>query len=411
MTIKTEETVRGDGLAFGDELSDAERRERTSHALWSTAGTLWQRRRLILGITTAAAIASVVIALLLPKWYAAEARVLRSEGGMSLTGVLSQATGGLSSLLGGGGGDYIRYMAILTSRTMMEAVVDEFDLAEVYGIEAEDGQDPTGLAVEMLAANVGFDVDVKFDYLGVLAYDQDPERAAAMANFMVAELNEANARLSSQSARESRLFIEERLRQAEADLDSVRADLQAFQEENGVVELESQAQAFMTAMAASKTRVAEAEVRYQTLAQQYGPDNARVQAARAAAQAARRQVSGALGGRDELLPIALQDLPATTRRYAELMQNQLIQAQIIQSIYPLYEQALFQERSEASAVQVVDAAVPPRMAARPSRRMIVIGTVMSAFLLACVFVLAHGWLKRNRTHLARRLHEASHQAV
>ena len=407
MEIKTQETPHGDGLGLEDEA----RREKASDTLWNGIAILWQRRRFIAGVTALAAIISIVIALLMPKWYAGEARVLRSEGGMSLMGMMDRASGGISRLLGGGGGDYVRYLAILTSRTMMESVVDEFDLVKVYDIEADDGDDPTDLAVETLTENVEFDVDVEFDYLAVRAYDQDPERAAAMANFMVNRLNEENAQLSSQSARESRVFIERRLRRAESDLDSVRSEMQSFQEVNGVVELESQAQAFMSSMAELRGQVAQAEVRYQTLAQQYGPDNAQVQAARAAMQAARRQISGALGGQDAMLPVPMQQLPAMSRRYAELLQAQLIQAQVIQTIYPLYEEALFQERSEASAVQVVDDAIAPRMAARPSRRMIVIGTTLSVFLLACVFVFAHLWLWQNRTYLARRLHEAGHQSA
>jgi tyrosine-protein kinase Etk/Wzc len=406
MKVSTEETTHGDGLAFGEPLDDKERREHASQALWNGVGLLWRWRRFILGVTAIAAVAAVIIALLLPKWYAAEARVLRSEGGMSLLGMVDRAAGGLSSLLSGGG-DYVRYLAILDSRTMKVAVVEEFNLVDVYEVEAEDSDDPVAIAIEALGDNIAFEVDLEYDYLAVRAFDQDPVRAAAMANFMVEKLNEEHARLSSQSAREARLFIEQRLGQAEMDLDSVRGELQAFQEANNIVELESQAQAFMTSMASLKAQVAEAEIRYQTLAQQYGPDNPRVQVARTVVQAVRRQVGAALGGQDAMLPVSMQELPAATRRYAELMQDQLIQAQVIQTIYPLYEQALFQERSEASAVQVVDPAVPPLLAAKPSRRMIVLGSTLSAFLLACVFVLAYGWLRQNKGHLARRLHEAS----
>lgn len=407
MEIQTKETTHGDGLA----LEDAARREQASQTLWTGIAILWQRRRFILGVTTFAAILSIVIALLMPKWYAGEARVLRSEGGMSIMGMMDRASGGLSRLLGAGGGDYVRYLAILTSRSMLESVVEEFDLVRVYEIEADDDENPLDMAVEELTDNVEFDVDVEFDYLAVRAYDKDPEQAAAMANFIVAQLNEANARLTSQSARESRIFIEQRLRKAESDLDSVRGELQQFQEANGFVELESQAQAFITSMATLKGQVAEAEVRYQTLAQQYGPDNPQVQAARTALQAARRQVSAALGGQDAMLPVSMQELPSMSRRYAELMQDQLIQAEVIENIYPLYEQSLFQERSEASAVQVVDEAVPPMRAAKPSRRMIVAVVTLSALMLACLYALAHAWLWQNRAHLAHRLHEASHRVA
>ena len=402
MEIQTEETTHVSSLAL-EEIEA--RRQQASATMWHVIAVLWHRRRFIAGITAIATVIAVTIALLMPKWYAAEARVLRSEGGMSLLNMADRATGGLSRLLGGSGGDYVRYLAILTSRSMMEGVVDEFDLVRVYGLE--DAENPVGFAVEELTDNVEFVVDPEFDYLAVRAYDKDPEQAAAMANFMVAQLNEENTRLSSQSARESRVFIEQRLRQAEADLDSVRSEVQSFQEANGLVELESQAEAFMSSMAEMKGQVAQAEVQYQTLAQQYGPDNPQVQAARAAVQAARRQVSSALGGQDSLLPVSMRDLPAMTRRYAGLMQEQLIQAQVIETIYPLYEQALFQERSEASAVQVVDTAVPPIRAARPSRRLIVLVTLISAFLLTAVFVIAQAWLDQNYRGLAQRFDEAA----
>lgn len=423
MDVESKQTAQGDGFSMerspnggsphekgydredlGDDASGVTR-ERAADAVWRGAGLLWQRRRLIAGVTVAAAIASIAVALLLPRWYAAEARVLRSEGGMSLMGMVDRATGGLGSLFGGGG-DYVRYLAILTSRSMMERVVEEFDLVEVY--ELTDEPNAEALAVATLAGNnVAFEVDIEFDYLAVRAFDQDPERAAAMANFIVAELNEENARLSSQSARESRVFIEQRLNEAEADLDSIRSEIQAFQEENGVVQLESQAQAFMTSVASLRANVAEAEVRYQTLAQQYGPENPQVQAARDLLAAARRQVRSALSGSDELLPISMEDLPATSRRYAELMQAQLVQTEVIQTVYPLYEQALFQERSDASAVQVVDPAIPPLLPARPSRRVLVIGVTLSAFLLVCVFVFLHAGLWQRREQIARRLHKAS----
>ena len=378
--------------------------------LWRAAGTLFQRRRFILIITFLAAVASVVIALLTPKWYAAEVRVLQPEGGLSIFGLVNQATGGLGGLLGGGGG-YERYLAILTSRSVMESVVEHFDLIEVYEVEADTPSKAQFRAIEVLSKNVEFEVALDYNYLGVVAYDTDPERAAEMANFMVRRLNEENTRLTSESARQTRLVIEQRLNRATATLDSVRNELQAFQETHGIVELETQAQAMMESVASFKAEAAMLDVQYQALARQYGPDNPQVRAAREARNAARSTMSQAMGGNDELLPVAMRDLPALVNHYARLLQEQLIQKQILETVYPIYEQSLFQEQSAAEAVQVVDAAVPPVLAARPSRRLIVIGTTLSAFLLACAFALAHTWLWQNRGYLTRRLNEASRRTI
>lgn len=393
------------GVGNGLTADEAAARARAQQTLWDWLGVLYARRRFVAAVTGAAAVASIVIALLMPRWYAAEARVLQPEGGgLSLLGMMGDV-GGLGGLLGGGSGEYSRYLSILTSRSLLEEVAEEFDLVRVYDLE--ESENPLYDVTEQLQGNVEFEVNPEFLFLAVRAYDQDPERAADMANFMVAALNEEHARLSSQSARQTRTFVERRLSEAQADLDSVRSEMQAFQEEHGVVELESQAQAFMESVAALRGSVAQLEVHYQTLVRQYGPENAQVQAARDALTAARGQVRGALGGQDVLLPISMQALPALSRRYAELMQSQLTQARIIETIYPIYEQALFQERSDAVAVQVVDEAVPPVLAARPSKRLIVVVVTFSAFMLAVVFVLAHAWWRRNYRTYALRLQQAA----
>lgn len=405
MEIRTEDSAYGDGLS----ASPSSEQPSPASPLWYAAGVLVRRWKFIAAVTVVAAVFSIAIALLLPKWYAAEARVLQPEGGglSMLSGLTGSIGGGLGSLLGGEGGGYTRYLAILTSRSLMEDVAEEFDLVRVY--EFGDSETPLIDATEHLRANVEFEVNPEFLFLAVRAFDQDPERAAAMANHMVDALNEEHARLSSQSARQTRIFIEDRLHSAQADLDSVRAELQAFQEEHGVVELEAQAQAFMTSMAELKGDAAQLEVTYQTLARQYGPDNPQVQAAREALIAAQAQVRNALGGRDALLPVSMRSLPALTRRYAELMQAQLTQARILETIYPIYEQAQFQERNDAVAVQVVDEAVPPVLAARPSKRSIVVVATATAFLLAVLFVLAQALWRQHYATFAHRLQQATRE--
>lgn len=402
MEIRAQEAAPDGNLAFDEDA----RRQMASETMWHGVALLWRRRRFIASLTGVTAIAAVVIALLLPRWYAAEARVLKPEGGgLSLLGMVDRATGGLGSLFGGASAEYTRYLAILTSRTMLEQVVEEFDLVEVYGLQ--DSETQVHDAVEELADNLEFEVSRELDYLGIRAFDRDPERAAAMANFLVGALNRENSRLNAQNARLTRLFIERRLKQAQVSLDSIRGEIQVFQETSGVVELAAQAEAFMGSMANLRAEVVRAEVQYQALAQQYGPDNPRVQAARSALEAARAQVNQALGGRDALMPIAMQDLPAASRRYAELLQAQLIHARILETIYPLYEQSLFQEQRDAMAVQVLDEAIPPIKPARPSRRLIVVAATLSALLISCTFVLAQAWLRRNYSVIARRLEQAA----
>lgn len=410
MDSKTQETSPNGNVASSDTLPApaSGRTSRNSDILWGVAGLLYSRRRFIAAVTFTGAVLSVVIALLLPRWYASEARVLPPEGsGIGLGGLLNSFVPGAAGIFGGSA-EFTRSLAILDTRRMMEQTVLAFDLVDRYDLS--DGETPVYDAIEQLRGNLEFDVELDYSYLTVRAFDQDPVVAAEMANFLVAKLNEEHVRLTSESARQTRMSIGNRLREAETALDSVRAALQEFQEANGIVELESQAQAFMESTASMKAEAAQLEIQYQTLARQYGADNPQVRAARDARDAARREMSRIIGGSDVLLPVSMQELPALTRQYAELMQEQLIQAQILETIYPIYEQALFQERNEAVAAQIIDEAVPPIQPARPARRVIVIAATLTAFLLACMFVLGHAWLRRNAGHLARRLEQAAQTA-
>ncbi len=406
MDAQTERATPANGAGAAPPPAEPAPTAASEGALWIAVGALYRRWRLIALVTAVAALGAILVALALPRYYAAEARVLRPEGGgvSALLGLATGGGGGLSDFLSGGGG-FTRYLSILTSRTLLEDVVEEFDLVRVYDLEDED--EPLPAALGELAANVEFDVALDYEYLAVRAFDRDPERAAAMANFMVDRLNAINMRLSSEDARQTRLYIEGRLTEARSDLDSVRTVLQAFQEEHGVVELESQAEAFMGSMAELRSEVARAEVRYQTLARQFGPENPQARAARDALESARAQERAALGGQDALLPFSLRELPALAREYTELVQAQLVQGQVIETVYPLYEQALFQERNEAAAVQVLDPAVPPVQPARPSRRLVVVAVTLTGFLLAFLFVLGSTWWRRSHEALVSRLYAAT----
>lgn len=407
--LQPENTGVNNGLInemTSDEMTtDDASRSRSHQTLWAWLGALYVRRRFLATVTVAVAVTSIMIALLLPRYYLSEARLLQPEGNsLSMLSGLS-SVGGLGSLLGAGNAEFTRYLSILSSRSMKTRVIEEFSLIRQY--RNENKRAPLETTIADLEKNVEFVIDDTYLFLAVRAFDPDPEQAAAMVNFMVSELNATHARLSSAAARQTRLAVERRLQRAETDLDSARTALQGFQEEHGVVELETQAEAFMRFIAESRADVVRAEVQYQTLLQQYGPDNPQARAAREALRAGRAQVQGALGGQDALLPVSMQALPALTRRYAELMQRQFIQAQIIETLYPLYEQAFFQEQNESVAVQVVDEAIPAARPARPSRRLIVVLATISGFLLAAIYVLLHAWWHRNYSGFATELRQAA----
>lgn len=389
------------------ERAERERAGRAEDTLWTVVGRLYSWRRFIIGVTAAAAVASVVISLLLPNWYRASARVLMPEGQGGLSSaILGNLPAAASALLGGGpGGDYTRYLAILTSRSMLEAAVDSFNLIRVYALEENDN--PLDDAVRQLRENADFEIDMEYDFLHVAVLDKDRERAAQMSNFFVRRLNELNARLSSESASNYRRFIEGRYLEARADLDSVLNATQRFQEEYGIFDLPAQTEGFFEQVAELRQGALEAEIRHEALLAQYGSDNAQVQSMAEIAQAANRKYQQALAGQEQLLPVPQSEVPTVAREFVNLELELTIQRSILEVVGPLYEQARFQEEKETQAVQVIDEAVPPARKAKPKRSIICVLATLSAFFLAIGFVLLYEWWRKNHGWILRRIQSST----
>ena len=387
-------------------VSDQERRDRAEATLWDMAGTLLRWRRFIIGITGVAAVLAVVISLLLPNWYRASTRLLLPED--SSGGIASVLAGDLSSAarsLLGGGGDYIRYLAILSSRTTLESVINRFDLIQVY--EVADNKTPLNDAMDLLGENIDFVVDNEYEFLSVEVYDRDPQRAADMANFFVHELNRINGELSALTAGTLRGYVEQRYAEAQSMRAALLDSLKTFQQRYGVFDLQAQTEAYFSQLADLRVNAIQLEIQYEALRERLGPNNAQVQGLRGAVEAAERKYRAALAGREEVLPIPQNEVPTAVRQYADFTMERTIQERILELVAPMLEQARFEEQREKEAVQVLDVAVPPVEKARPHRAIICIMATLSAFILSILFVLANEWWRQNHGRIAHRLQEAA----
>lgn len=378
--------------------------ERARDRLWWAAAVVWRRRWWLVALAILTGVVAVAVTLQIPNRYRAETRVLLPDTGGSLTALLGRSSSAAAALLGSGSGSYTRYLAILTSRSTMEDIVERFDLIDVY--ETADEDDPLGKALEELGGRADFEVSLDFDYLAVQVLDEDPRRAAQMANTFVEVLNREHTELSRESAATYRIYLEQRLARAEADLDSLFGAQQALQERYGLIEPEAQSAAFMESLASAQALVSSAEVEFEMLRSELGDENPQTQTAAAGLAAARRQRDRLTGGAEAVMPVPISGLPVVGRRYAEVRQGLLIQAEILEALQPLYEQALLNEQRQADAVQVLDRAVPPVRKAEPRRSILVVASVLSAVMLAVLLLVGGAALRRWAPAAAARLDAA-----
>ena len=379
------------------EYDEQTRREQAEDTLWSVLGTLYRHRRVVVGVPFCMAVITAIITLFITNYYRASSTVLLPEGGSSASALLSNLSG-VSSLLGGASGDYVRYRGIIHSRSALSVAVDSFDLIQVYGLE--DDNFAREKTIKLLSENLQTILDLEFEYLKVSVADHDPERAAALTNFFVRHLNRTNALLASQNAANYRRYIEDRVTEAYDTMASVLDTNEEFQRDHGVYDLPVQIQSFFEQIAALRASAVEAEIQYELLQTQYGQDNMRVRALREAAQLANQKYVDALDGKENLLPIPQSEAPDVVRQYMDIEMNRVIQQNILEVLAPMYEQAKLQEEQDSYAVQVLDQATPPVQKAGPKRTIIVLASGLSSLILTILYIFGISWWRNNATRIA-----------
>jgi capsule polysaccharide export protein KpsE/RkpR len=374
---------------------------------WQQLAILYRKRVLIIVLTVLVAAASVVVSLVLPVKYKASSRlVLPVSGSGGIAGaLLGDISSAAQSILGTGAGDYVRFLAILNSRTVQDSVVDAFDLIRVY--ELEESEYPREYARMTLAEHVDFVVDQEYDFLSVEVLDSDPERAAAMSNFYVGQLDQINNRIASQTASSFREYVDSRYEEAESEHQNLLDSLAAFQRRYGVYDLEAQTQAFFSQVAEIRAEALQLEIQYASLEQQFGSENRQVRNLASLLESANAQFEEILAGSEAVFPVDQQDAPDMVRRYLELSLQRTIQERILELVAPMAEQARFEEEKQVEALQIVDEAVAPFEKASPQRALICIFGTLSGFVIIIFAVLFAAWWKRTAPLVSERLREAS----
>jgi tyrosine-protein kinase Etk/Wzc len=210
-----------------------------------------------------------------------------------------------------------------------------------------------------------------------------------MANAYVELLFTANARLALTEASQRRLFFEEQLRAAKANLAEAEAAMKRTQQSTGMLQLDSQAKAIVQAVSGIKAEIAAKEVQLRAMnafAADRNPDVivAREELAGLQSQLARMQSRG--GGPGDV-EIATRRMPETSLAYIRSLRELAFQEALYELLAKQYEAARIDEAKSAPVIQVVDRAQPPDHRSGPPRLLIVAAATFVCLLAAVLLLI------------------------
>jgi capsule polysaccharide export protein KpsE/RkpR len=359
---------------------------------------LWTNRSVLLRIGAYALLASTLIAFLIPSRYASRARLMppdnQSGSGIAMAAAaMSGAAGGFggmaSDLLGLKSTSDV-FVGILTSRSVQDKLILQFDLKKLYwDRRMEDAR-------KDLAGHTDISVDRKSQIISITVTDKSPQRAAAMAQAYVEELNRLVAELSTSSARRERIFLEGRLQAVNQDLEAAEKDFSQFASKNTAIDVKEQGKAMVEAAALLQGQLIAAQSQYEGLREIYTDNNPRVRTVKARIDELQRQLEK-LGGKgesatsvssesgDSMYP-SIRKLPLLGVTFADLYRRTKIQEAVLETLTKEYEMAKVQEVKEIPTVKVLDSAHIPEKRSFPPRLLVILVGTAFAFAAGTAWV-------------------------
>jgi tyrosine-protein kinase Etk/Wzc len=347
-----------------------------------------ERKRVVLRVTAIFAILAIAISLLLPVRYTAMVTLLPPQESSSMGAALTSQLGnlgGMAALAGGSLGlknPNDRYVAMLQSRTVEDAMVQHFDLMREYHAHYLSDADKD------FEKHATVDGSGKDGMIHISVEDHDPHRAAELANGYVDQFRDLSQHLAITEASQRRLFFQQELEQAKNNLANAEEALEQTELKTGVIQPDSQERALIESAASLRAQITAREVQIQGM-QTYatGENSELIQAqqelAGLRAQLAKLGGSEDTSGNEFMIPKGL--VPKVGMEYIRRLRDVKYYETIFDILARQFEMAKLDEAKEGAVIQVVDPAIVPDKRSFPKRGFIMIGMTVAGFFVG-VFI-------------------------
>ncbi len=363
-------------------------------SLVDLAATLWRRKLLIVAVTAAAAVLSVVYALLQPNMFTASATVLPISG--SSSSLLSQYAGlaamaGVSVPGGSSNDPAIKIEAILKSRSFTENLVAELNLIPVLIEHPEKIKKgtPMGAAVESLRKDVlSVSTDAKTGVMKIIVKTKSATLSSAIANGALDMIQKDLADRVLSSSGKNIILLEQQATEQEQKVRAAQNKLTAYQKKNKFVQPQAQSTSGLQLYQALIQRKMTLEIEISRLESALSSDNPKVVSAKTQLDEIKKQMADFEKTGGGVGP-SMSETPAALMEYANLTAELELATKVYGTLLSSLESMKLQDATEKVFVEVIDRAIPPEKKSEPSRAMIcVVGTMAGGFLsVLLAFVL------------------------
>ncbi len=342
---------------------------------------LWEHKWLLIGSTLGAGVLAAGIALLMPNYYTATARILPPQQNSSSASALLGQLGGLAAAAGGNIAGIRNpndlYVGMLKSRTVADRIIEKFELKTYF----DEKYKMTTRARLAKASRISAGRD---GIIEVAVELKDARLAADVANAYIDELINLSALLAVTEAAQRRLFLERQLSRVRNNLATVEAKARDAFAKGGLSVAESHGRSLVEASARLRAQITSKEVQIGAMRAYATENNPDIKLARMELAALETELARVEGAGQ--MPSKLNQTSGSSDnvhllrelRYLEVLQDLLLRQT---------EAARIDEARESAVVQVLDSADVSDTKSSPSRGLIAFSAMLLALALSVGAVL------------------------
>jgi tyrosine-protein kinase Etk/Wzc len=319
-----------------------------------------------------------------PRFSATAALLVPQPSGSASSLALKLAMGGLD--LGGGTSEV--YEDILESRTVADRLIEQYRLKDVYKLKY------LAAAEKELASRTKI-VTSKEGLVRVTVQDDDPKRAADIANSYLTELDRLNEGLAVTSAGQQRLYFEREMTKEKDSLADAEVELKKTQEATGILVPQTQVAANLGAIEQTRAQLRVRQVQLGALLQGATSENPNVIRLQAEISGLESQLQAMQSGTGSGVATGIPTSKAPERALEYIRKER--EVKFHEAVFALlakqYELAKQEEAKTVSLIEVLDRATVPERKSWPPKTLFCLLGLVGGALAGVVWTLIEAFVQ------------------
>lgn len=347
---------------------------------------------IIFTITTT--LISVIVAFLLPVWYAATTNLVPSSssqensglGGTAISSALKEF--GLTKMTGGSGGEQYSYIVILQSRTVIDSIIEKYQLDKVYDIPKNEMVDLRKAFMDNL--EVAYEKEGNYT---ITVWDTDKQRAADIANDIVDIANSHFVNIFRQDNKLSKEYFELRINSIDSNLTEIGKALNKFTQKTLLFSPEDQAQAIAKSLSDLKSEQVKYDIIYNFYKTNYGDNDPLARSFKTMSEELNQKLTKLKTQPGFAGNFALNEASSVAVEYMRLYTEFETYSKVKAFLVSMLEKIKGDEVKSIQSLIVVDKAIPPDKKDKPKRLFIILGSAIGGLVLGLIVIFLINYIK------------------